>query len=96
MLDGERMPDGCHHLAIGADVVVSKPAFLTIFQPLLEDLVAADSVLVYFPGKRPEILRSVDVQALLIRVIAKALRLRLCDSCVALALKSAGRRIEFR
>ena len=95
MLDGERTPKGRHYPAIDADVVQSQAALLAIFQPLLADLVSADPELVYFPGKRAEILGSVDVQALLIGVIAKALRLRLCDFRVACALEPAGRRIEF-
>ena len=96
LLNCKRQSDGRHHSAVGTNIVEVEAAFPAIFQPFVADLVAADLVFTDLRGNRTEVLRLVDVHALRVGVIAKALRLRPCDDRVALALEAAGRWVEFR
>ena len=67
MLDCDCALDGSRHPAVGTDVGGVETMFLAIFQPFFADLIASDPVLVNFRREGAEVLRSVDVHALLRR-----------------------------
>src|SRR5208283_5069620 len=62
-LDDNGTPEGDNDAAISANVVQFEPSFLTVFQPLLADLVAADMIAPNGIGHGGEVLCGVDVHA---------------------------------
>ena len=69
--------------------------FLTVFQPLLADLIAAHLIGPDGFGYGSEVLVRIDVQPLFVRLVAQPGLLALADAAIALTIESACRRIEF-
>ena len=64
--------NGCHHAAVGFDLLQVKLPFSAILEPLRQHLVAADLVLPQLQRDGLEVLGFVDVDAFLFGFVAKA------------------------